>query len=84
MKKSILILGLPGTGKTTKMKEILSNQNTIFYKDEIVSCEQIENVHSAALKANSFCILATQLDLKELSKNVLSNFEILDLNAVVS
>lgn len=84
MKKSILILGLPGSGKTTKMNEILSTQNTVFFKDEVVSCEEIENVHSAALKANSFCIVATQLDLKELSQNVLSNFEILDLNAVVS
>lgn len=84
MKKSILILGRQGSGKTTKMKEILSNQNTMFYTDEAVSCEQIEDVHSAALKANSFCVVATQLDLKELSENVLSNFEILNLNAVLS
>ena len=54
MKKSILILGISGSGKTTKMNEILSTQNTMFFKDEVVSCEEIENVHSAALKANSF------------------------------
>lgn len=81
MKKSILILGLPGSGKTTKMNEILSTQNTMFFNDEVVSCEQIINTLEAAKEAKSFCVIATQLNIKNLPKKISSNFEIVNLNA---
>jgi dephospho-CoA kinase len=82
MKKSILITGRQGSGKTTKLKELLSNHSTMFYIDGAVSADEIESIHSAAVKANSFCVIATQLDIKSLSENVLSSFEIVNCNAV--
>lgn len=76
MKKSILILGQAASGKTTKLKSLLSTYNTRFILDGAVSVEEIQSVLQKANEANSFCIVATQLKLKQIPLSVLSNFEI--------
>lgn len=79
VQKSILITGPQGSGKTTLMREILSLTNTKFYKDEVTSYEKIEEVYSKARLRRSFCVIATQMDLKDLPKQILSKFTIVNL-----
>lgn len=76
MKKSILVVGQQGSGKTTKLKQLLSQQQTDFVLDEAVSPEQIESVHLKAVEVNSFAVVSTQLSESALPKELLSNFEI--------
>lgn len=102
MKKSILILGRQGSGKTTKLKEILSKykadkvailtfQSFCYFSkselekyevvlvEETYSVEQLETIAKA--EYDNFFVVTTQLDEKELSKIVLSTFEIVNCNA---
>lgn len=76
MKKSILLVGQQASGKTTKIKQLLSQQQTDFVLDGAVSPEEIEAVHLNSLKENSFAIVSTQLAESVLPKELLSNFEI--------
>lgn len=76
MIKSKLIIGLQASGKTTKVKSLLSTYNTEFVLDAATTVEEIQNVLQQATEANSFCIVATQLKLKQIPLSVLSNFEI--------
>ena len=80
MKKSILILGQAGSGKTNKLKSLLSTYNTEFVLDGAVSVEEIQSVLNKATEANSFCIVATQLKIKQIPLSVLSNFEICEMS----
>lgn len=80
MKKSILILGQAASGKTTKLKTLLSTYNTKFVLDGAVSVEEIQSVLRKATIANSFCIITTQLKLKQIPLSVLSNFEVHELS----
>lgn len=101
MKKSILILGQQGSGKTTKLKEILSNYNadkvvvltfqsfsyfskSELEKHEVVVVEETCNVEQletiAKAECDSYFVITTQLEAKELSEIVLSTFEIVNCN----
>lgn len=80
MGKSILIIGPRGSGKTTFMEKYLSSNNTKFYKDEVTSCEKMVEVYNAALSAKSFCVIATQMELIEIPKQLVSKFKVVDLN----
>mgnify|MGYP002783803056 CR=1 FL=1 len=76
MKKSILIIGQLGSGKTTKMKELLLTHHTKYVLDGAVSQEQIESIYSVSQNANSFCIVTTQINESDLSQTLLSKFDI--------
>lgn len=76
MKKSILILGQQGSGKTTKLKSLLSTNKTKFALDEAISVEDIQSILAKATEANSFCIVATQLNIKQIPLPLLAKFEI--------
>ena len=76
MKKSILIIGPQASGKTTKLNSLLSTHKTEFVLDGAVSAEQIEVIQMSAHKADSFCIVSTQLSEISIPESILSKFEI--------
>ncbi|MFM2226563.1 MAG: hypothetical protein RJA07_2765 [Bacteroidota bacterium] len=103
MQKSILIIGRPGSGKTTKLNEILSKLevnyllcrqmeyadvvNDLKFKsnvkidclavEEVVDVEDIEMVMKFVKDNQMYCIVTTQLSVKELSEKLLSECEII-------
>ncbi len=77
MKKSVLLLGLRGSGKTTKLREILSETPTSFVLDGAISVNEITSLYSKAIKENSFCIVTTLLDELDFPSNILSNFDVI-------
>jgi predicted AAA+ superfamily ATPase len=77
MKKSVLLFGLRASGKTTKLREILSETPTSFVLDGAISVKEISALYSQAINANSFCIVATLLDELDFPSHVLSNFELI-------
>jgi predicted AAA+ superfamily ATPase len=77
MKKSVLLLGLRGSGKTTKLKEILSESPTPFVLDGAISVQEISSLYTQTINENSFCIVATLLDEFDFSSDILSNFDVI-------
>lgn len=77
IQKSILFVGGRATGKTMAMKQFLEINNTKFSLDEAVSSKQIKSVLLKALKANSFAVVSTQLDVSALPQELLLNFDVI-------
>lgn len=77
--KGILIIGAQGTGKTTKMLEIVSQfkNGRVLWKDEANTNAEIEQLYQLSEEIPALCILTTQLELTELSETVREKFDII-------
>lgn len=77
MKKSILLLGPLCSGKTFRMREILSETSTDFVLDGALSVDEVISFNLKALKAKSFCIITSLLNPEDFSETELSNFNVI-------
>jgi GTPase SAR1 family protein len=81
--QSILIFGQYNTGKTTRLKQLLKTEPTEFTLDGATNIADIIIISKQAELCDSFCIVTTQINIKNIPASVLSKFQIIDLNNTI-
>lgn len=78
--KRVLIVGKPGSGKSTKMIEIARNLNPVLMMDEVVNCRRLERLIDETEDFEISVVAVTTLPIDFIPENILQKFEIIDLD----
>jgi len=81
MKKSILIFGKQGSGKSEKLKSLSNNpefKDSIFI-DELNSILHFESVVNRIISDKEHFIISTDIFKETLPNSIISNFDVIEL-----